>query len=157
MLVTIYIILRDRNIYFCAGCFVIVMFVGALWALQNVNDVFDRLTLTDATNPNVLGHNCVCALMLLMLFIKPKKKIYNILILGCACVLGIVVIYSGSRMAFICLCAFLILFFLRILPSYSDMKRSNIILRGVFSILLMIILVYITLPFYRNTLKSQEH
>lgn len=157
LIVTIYIIVRDQNIKFVALAFIIVMTVMAVYALGNMEEFDTRLSLTEETNANVLGHNAMCALMLLPLFIKPKKTCLNALLIVCASIFITTIVLSSSRMSFICLIVFAFLFFIKIYPmAFNRLRSSSRGLQVAIGLLVLLVVGYLFLSQLEGTLMYER-
>ena len=157
LVVTIYIVIRDGNIKFVSLAFIIVMTVMSIYALRNMEAFDTRLTLTEETNANVLGHNAMCALMLLPLFIKQKKPWINLLLIACGGCFIITIVLSSSRMSFICLIVFVLMFFIKIYPMSSNKLRSSSrALQVTVGLIVLLIMGYLLLPLLEGTLMQER-
>lgn len=157
MVVTVYIILRDQKISFVVGSFVLIMLAMAIYAIGNMGEFDVRLTLTEETNANVLGHNAMCALMFLPLFIKPNKKWFNILLILVAVLFVLTIVFSGSRMSFICMIVFGALFFARILPeSRNKGKNKSRLIASILGLGAFVLLLYLLIPLFKGTLLYER-
>ena len=157
LVVTMYIIIRDRSIKFISLSFVFVMLVMAIYALGNMEDFDSRLSLTEETNANVLGHNAMCALMLLPLFIKPKNLLHNCILIICAVIFICTIVLSGSRMSFICLVVFILLFFLKLYPaSLNKISSSSRAIKVIVGIVACIGVLYLIMPALKGTLMYER-
>lgn len=157
MVVTVYLILRDKSIKFVAATFIIAMSLMAIYSLVNLENVTERLTLTESTNANVLGHNAMCALTLLPLFIKQGKRLRNLLLIAISVALVATVILSGSRMSFICLIVFAVLFFIRVYPmSINSVKKSSIGIKLLVGVIAFAGVAFLIISTMRGTLLYER-
>ena len=117
MVIAIYICIREGSLTFCARTIVIVMGLGALYALNNP-EAFSapRVSLSDTSNANVFGHNAVLGACMIPLAFKTDTKIKKLFHLGLLAMFSLAVIISASRMSFIALAGYLGVYLLVIAP-----------------------------------------
>lgn len=153
MIVTIYIILRDKNIKFCVITVVLIMSCMSCYAIFNSTDSSVRLALTESSNSNEFAHNALCGLLLIPLLYKRKSRMSNMVLVIISLVLIVSIVFSGSRMTLICLILYTFCFFGKILPNMiSYESKSN---KKIMTLLIMVIVVFIIvnyIPVLRNTL-----
>lgn len=116
MVITIYICMREGNLTFCARTIVIVMALGAIHALTNIDSFNQRLALSETGNANVFGHNAVLGACMTPLAFKNDTRIKKILHIGLVILFAMAVVISASRMSFIALAGYLGVYLLVIAP-----------------------------------------
>lgn len=116
MVITIYICMREGSLTFCARTIVIVMGLGAIHALTNMDSFNQRLALSETGNANVFGHNAVLGACMTPLAFKNDTRIKKILHIGLVILFTMAVVISASRMSFIALVGYLGIYLLVIAP-----------------------------------------
>lgn len=155
MIVTIYIIMREKSIKFPSFTFFVVMSVVSVYSIINAEDINIRLALSDSSNSNVLGHNAVCALPFVPFFFTNKNKLINIILIALATVFCVTTVLTGSRMSFICAALYVAIMFLYIFPEFSTLRATKAVKTLVFSIVLLVIILS-CLPLLKDTLVFER-
>ena len=116
MVITIYICMREGSLTFCARTIVIVMVLGVIHALTNIDSFNQRLALSETGNANVFGHNAVLGVCMIPLAFKNDTRIKKVLHIGLVILFTTAVMVSASRMSFIVLVGYLGIYLLVIAP-----------------------------------------
>ena len=125
MVIAIYICIREGSLTFCARTIMIVMALGAWHALANIESFNERLALSETGNANVFGHNAVLGICMAHIAFKNDTLIKKIFHIGLIVLFSLAVIISASRMSFIALSGYLVIYLLVIAPRKTEPSRFS--------------------------------
>lgn len=152
LVIVIYICIREGNLTFCARTIVIVMGLGAIHALTNMDSFDQRLALSETSNANVFGHNAVLGACMTPLVFKKETRIKKILHIGLLILFSVPVVISASRMSFIALIGYLSIYLLVIAPRSIGPSRFSWGVRFLGVLGVAIVVLYFVLEALRDTL-----